>query len=85
MQTVLIFFMRNVDLADFCRSTFNASVTITNTLAVLSRFKFKRRFYLFRTFFAHYLEKLAAYFQVLVRTNSEVMRLDQSRVSENAW
>ena len=77
--------MRNVDLADFCRSTFNASVTITNTLAVLSRFKFKRRFYLFRTFFAYYLEKLAAYFQVLVRTNSEVMRLDQSRVSENAW
>ena len=85
MQTVLIFFMRNVDLADFCRSTFNASATITNTLAVLSRFKFKRRFYLFPTFFAHYLEKLAAYFQVLVRTNSEVMRLDQSRVSENAW
>ena len=77
--------MRNVDLADFCRSTFNASATITNTLAVLSRFKFKRRFYLFRTFFAYYLEKLAAYFQVLVRTNSEVMRLDQSRVSENAW
>lgn len=77
--------MRNVDLADFCRSTFNASVTITNTLTVLSRFKFKRRFYLFRTFFAYYLEKLAAYFQVLVRTNSEVMRLDQSRVSENAW